>query len=139
MQSPSTSPGLGRDDFSLYKASLPTPENRPPGVCVLPGAGDIKPESTLSSADLDPRRRKILFRCWRRGMREMDYLLGHFADAELPGLPEAELADLERLLDVPDRDVLSWLTGEAPAPAEHETPLLRRLKAFHTHSGPINV
>ena len=97
------------------------------------------PESTLSSAALDPRRRRVLFRCWRRGMREMDFLLGGFADAQLPALPEAELDDLEKLLDVPDRDALAWLTGEAPLPNQFDTPLFRKLKAFHTHAKPINV
>jgi antitoxin CptB len=38
-----------------------------------------------------------------------------------------------------DRDVLMWLTGEAPTPPERQTPFFARLKAFHTHSGPINV
>mgnify|MGYP003344875191 CR=1 FL=1 len=65
--------------------------------------------------------------------------LGGFVDAELPGLPEAELGDLEKLLDVPDRDALAWLTGEAPLPQDYDTPLFRRLKAFHTHAGPINI
>ena len=97
------------------------------------------PESTLSSAALDPRRRRILFRAWRRGLREMDFLIGGFADAHLPTLPDAELDSFEALLDLQDRDVLSWLTGELPLPAEYDTPLYRRLKAFHTHSGPINV
>ena len=97
------------------------------------------PESTLSSAALDPRRRRVLFRCWRRGMREMDFLLGGFADAQLPALPEAELDDLEKLLDVPDRDALAWLTGEAPLPNQFDTPLFRKLKAFHTHVRPINL
>ncbi len=30
-----------------------------------------------TSADLDPRRRRILYRCWHRGIREMDLVLGH--------------------------------------------------------------
>lgn len=97
------------------------------------------PESILSSAALDPRRRRILFRAWRRGMRELDYLLGHFADAQLPALPEAELDDFEALLDAQDRDVLAWLTGGAQTPADFDTPLFHRLKAFHTHARPINL
>ena len=97
------------------------------------------PESTLSSAALDTRRRKILFRCWRRGLREMDYLIGGFADAHLPTLPDADLDALETLLDEQDRDVLSWLTGEAPPPPAFETPLFAKLRAFHTHAGPIHV
>jgi antitoxin CptB len=97
------------------------------------------PESQLSSAELDPRRRRILFLAWHRGMREMDILYGQFADQELPSLPEAQLDELEALMDVPDRDVLMWFTGEAPLPANYDTDLFRRMKTFHTHSGPIHV
>ncbi len=43
---------------------------------------------TRTSADLDPRRRRILFRCWHRGIREMDLMLGQFADAEIGDLPD---------------------------------------------------
>jgi antitoxin CptB len=39
--------------------------------------------TTRSSADLDPRRRRILVRAWRRGIREMDLVIGGFADAEI--------------------------------------------------------
>jgi antitoxin CptB len=97
------------------------------------------PETTLSSAGLDPRRRRILMRAWRRGMREMDYLMGGFADANLKTLSETELDDLEALLEPADRDVLMWLTGEAATPKEFLTPVFAKLKAFHTHNGPINV
>ena len=97
------------------------------------------PESNRSSAELDPRRRRILMRAWRRGMREMDYLMGGFVDAHLPILDAAELDDLEALLEAPDRDVLSWLTGEAATPDAYATPLFAKLRAFHTHLKPIHV
>jgi antitoxin CptB len=84
--------------------------------------------SDLSSAGLDARRRRILFRAWRRGMREMDLVMGQFADAQLPDLSEAELDQFERLLDAPDPSVLAWITGEAPVPADHDTPLFARLR-----------
>ena len=58
--------------------------------------------SALTSAALDERRRRILFRAWRRGVREMDLIMGRFADAHLPTMSEDELAEFERLLDVPD-------------------------------------
>jgi antitoxin CptB len=85
--------------------------------------------SDLSSAGLDARRRRILFRAWRRGLREMDLVMGHFADAELPSMPAAELDQFERLLDAPDPSVLAWITGEEPVPAEYDTPLFARLRA----------
>ena len=36
-----------------------------------------------STVDLDPRRKKILFRAWHRGMREMDLIMGRFAEERL--------------------------------------------------------
>ena len=84
--------------------------------------------SRLSSAALDERRRRILFRAWRRGMREMDLVMGRFADAHLPTMSESELDAFELLLDAPDPRVLAWLTGEELTPAEFDTPLLARLR-----------
>lgn len=94
--------------------------------------------SALPGADLDVRRRRILFRAWHRGMREMDLIMGRFADAEVAGLSASEIEDLERLMEVPDRDLLSWIMGEAPAPENFSTPIFQRLKAFHTHDQPIH-
>ncbi|KRE11165.1 hypothetical protein ASE63_20830 [Bosea sp. Root381] len=95
--------------------------------------------STRTSADLDPRRRKILFRSWHRGMRENDLIMGGFADAHIAGLTDAELDEFERLIEVLDRDLLSWITGEAEVPENYDTELFRRLKAFHHHEKPIHV
>lgn len=95
--------------------------------------------STRSSADLDPRRRKVLFRAWHRGMREMDLIMGRFADAEIGNLSEAELDEFERLIEVLDRDLLSWVTGEAQVPENYDSEVFRRLKAFHQHDKPIHV
>jgi antitoxin CptB len=85
--------------------------------------------SVVSSAGLDARRRRILFRAWRRGMREMDLVMGHFADQELAVMSEADLNEFESLLDAPDPQVLAWITGEAPIPPERDTPLFARLRA----------
>ena len=56
--------------------------------------------------DLSDRLRRLKFRAWHRGMREMDIILGKFADAHLPTLTEAELGEFERLMEEIDRDVL---------------------------------
>src|SRR5215212_3415918 len=93
--------------------------------------------STRTSADFDVRRR-ILFRAWHRGIREMDILMGRFADAELGALSAGELDEFERLIEVPDPDLFRWLTGEGEVPANYDTAVFRRLKSFHTHAGPIH-
>ena len=94
--------------------------------------------STRSSADLDVRRRRNLFRAWHRGIREMDLIMGRFADAEIGTLSEDDLDEFERLIEVPDRDLYRWITGEDEVPANYDTPLFRCLRTFHTHAAPIH-
>ncbi len=72
-------------------------------------------------------------------MRENDLIMGGFADAHIGMLTEAELDEFERLIEVLDRDLLSWITGEAEVPENYDTALFRRLKAFHHHEKPIHV
>ena len=86
--------------------------------------------STRSSEGLDDRRKRLLFRCWHRGTREMDLILGRFADAEIAGLGDDELAELERLIDVPDPDLYAALTGNQPIAPEYAGALFDRIKAF---------
>jgi antitoxin CptB len=88
--------------------------------------------------DLDGRRRRILFRSRHRGMLEMDIILGRFVDAEIANLGPAELDDLEALLDAPDPEVFSWATGEAKPPERFDTPVFRKILAFHAHAGPLH-
>jgi antitoxin CptB len=94
--------------------------------------------STRTSADLHIRRRRILFRAWHRGLREMDLIMGRFADAEIGSMSEADLGEFERLIEVPDRDLFGWITGEVPIPANYDSPVLRRLRDFHSHGAPIH-
>ena len=84
-----------------------------------------------SSEGLDSRRRKLLFRAWHRGMREIDLIMGRFADATIERLTAAELRDFEHLMEVPDREVLAWIIGEAEVPLTHDTALFRRLRDFN--------
>ena len=87
--------------------------------------------TTRSSDGLDARRRRLLFRAWHRGMREMDLIMGRFADAAIAQLSEDELAQFEALIEVPDPQLLAWVTGEAETPADYDTALFRRLRDFN--------
>lgn len=79
---------------------------------------------------MDDRRKKLKFRAWRRGFREIDLILGGFADHHLAALDTAGLDEFERLLDAPDQDVFAWITDQAPAPADYETQTLALIRAF---------
>jgi antitoxin CptB len=86
--------------------------------------------STRSSSGLDDRRKRLLFRCWHRGTREMDLILGRFADIEIAGLTEGELTQLEHLIEAPDPDLYAALTGDKPLDPEYASALFDRIKAF---------
>lgn len=90
----------------------------------------------LSSEGLDPRRRRLLFRCWHRGIREMDLVLGRFADARLPALSDRELDELEGWMEIPDQQMFAFVNGAETAPDELDTPLFRALLAFHRNETP---
>jgi antitoxin CptB len=83
-----------------------------------------------SSEGLDARRRKLLFRSWHRGMREMDLILGSFADAEIGALTETEIDQYENLLDIPDTELLPLITGERTIPEAERTDILLRILVF---------
>jgi len=86
--------------------------------------------STRSSHGLDDRRKRLLFRCWHRGTREMDLILGRFADAEIATLSDGKLGELERLIEVPDPDLYAALTGDMPLAPEFSGPMFARIKAL---------
>jgi antitoxin CptB len=87
--------------------------------------------SQISSEGLDGRRRRLLFRSWHRGIREMDLVLGRFADAQIAVLSDVDLDEFERLLEIPDQQMLAWVIGAEDAPVDIDTALFRRLRAFH--------
>ncbi len=98
------------------------PETDPPETARL----ERTPDEAESSA---VRRRRLRFRSWHRGTREMDLVLGRFADRHLAALDAATLDAYEALLSVPDPELYGWLTGRATVPAAYDTPLMRHLIA----------
>lgn len=81
--------------------------------------------------DPDTRKRRLLFRAWHRGTREMDLMLGRFADSEIDRLGEAEIAAFEKLLDAPEPDIYHWIMGTLPPDPEYDAPLMRKIREFH--------
>ena len=69
--------------------AISTPPGTTSGLLALDGIGTMT-GSTRSSGGLDDRRKRLLFRCWHRGTREMDLILGRFADAEIASLKDDE-------------------------------------------------
>ena len=75
-------------------------------------------------------RKRLRYRSWHRGTREADLLLGRFADAHLAAMDAAQLARFAALLDVPDPDLVDWLTGRLPRPEGHDNDVAALLSRF---------
>ncbi|MFO1130629.1 MAG: succinate dehydrogenase assembly factor 2 [Hyphomicrobiales bacterium] len=78
----------------------------------------------------EARRKRLLWRATHRGIKEMDLLLGGFVAKHLDRFTAADIADLERIMDIPDQDMLSWATKQADVPTEHLSPLLIQVLAY---------
>ena len=85
----------------------------------------------ISSDKLDARRRRLLFRAWHRGIREMDLVLGRFANAQIATLSDAELDEFDAWLEIPDQQMFAYVNGSETPPAELDSALFRRLCDFH--------
>jgi len=85
----------------------------------------------MSGSDLGMRRRRALWRATHRGSKEMDFLLGRFAEAVLDGMNAAEIGVFERLIDTPDPDIeMSLFGGKSVGEADLDE-LIGRLRRFH--------
>lgn len=80
--------------------------------------------------DIFMRRRRMKYRAWHRGTKEMDLVLGPYADAHLDGLDAAGLDRLEKLMDEEDTDLLKWVMGQELPPPSIDRALLAEIIAF---------
>ena len=85
----------------------------------------------MSDPTLENRKRRAVFRAEHRGMQEMDIILGRYAKKHVPFMSEADLIEFESLMEILDRDLFKWFTGEGPVPQDRDTPLFRAICDFH--------
>ncbi len=80
---------------------------------------------------LDHRRKRLVYRANYRGFKEADLILGGYAKANIDTMTDEDITMFEDLLDAKDHDIYAWITGSLPVPANYDTPLLDRLRAFN--------
>lgn len=77
------------------------------------------------------RRKKLRYRAWHRGTKEMDLVLGPFADAHADGMDHGQLDRLEALMDEEDPALLTWVMGQAEPPAHVDRSFLQHVIEDH--------
>ncbi len=76
------------------------------------------------------RLKRLSMRSWRRGIKEMDLILGKYSDQRLQDLRSDQLDLYESLLSENDQDLYAWFTGRLPTPVQHES-ILAEIRDFH--------
>ena len=87
---------------------------------------------TDSPDQLNIERKRLKFRSWHRGTREMDLLLGRFADGRLGALDAGALRAYAALLEQPDPDIYDWVCGRGECPDGPLRPIVAALTEFHS-------
>lgn len=72
--------------------------------------------------------RRLKLRSMRRGIKEMDLILGGFATHGLDELSDAELALYDEMLSESDHDMYQWASGQVAAPARFAALIEKAVK-----------
>lgn len=89
----------------------------------------------MSDSDdlLATRRKRLLFRSRHRGSREMDLLLGRFAERHLQTFSERQLALFEDMLELSDPELYAWLAGRDTPPVALRHDVMKLFLNFKYH------
>jgi antitoxin CptB len=85
---------------------------------------------TSPDKSLDTTRKRLLFRSWHRGTREMDLLLGRFAERNLPTFSKRQVELYEAMLEYNDNDLYDWMSGREQPPAALNHDVIKLLINF---------
>lgn len=72
--------------------------------------------------------KRLNMRSMRRGIKEMDLILMHYAQDKLSGMSDDALDHYDALLSENDQDLYQWCSGQVP-PAEQFADLIADIKA----------
>ena len=81
--------------------------------------------------DHEIRRRRAAYRACHRGTKEMDVVLGRYAQARIPGMTLSELADFERFIALPDPLLTQWFEQRGRPDEEVFAQLVGALRTYH--------
>lgn len=78
--------------------------------------------------DIEDRKRRLLFRAWHRGIKELDLIFGNFIEANVADFTLDDIEWFERLFEEQDHEILAWITSGESVPATFQGPMMARLQ-----------
>jgi antitoxin CptB len=71
-----------------------------------------------------------------RGIKEMDLIMGGFAETNLANMNRADLELFAEILEIPDQQLLSWVTSQESVPQQQKSKMLDDILAFRPRLHP---
>lgn len=78
---------------------------------------------------LENTKKKLIFRSWHRGTKEMDLLMGSFAKGYVPDFSAEEVSQYEDLLGLSDPDLYNWYTKREEIPSNLNNSVMQKFLA----------
>lgn len=82
----------------------------------------------MTEENHETRLKRLKMRSWRRGMKEMDLILGPFSDKAMSQLSVQDLDVYEEMLSENDQELFSWFSGQYQTPTKF-SPIVEHIKA----------
>ncbi len=81
---------------------------------------------SMKLEEIEKKRKRLVFRSWHRGTKEMDLLMGTFADRNVQSFGEDEIAQYDEMLNCSDPDLYNWISGRETPPANQMSNVLQK-------------
>lgn len=86
---------------------------------------------TAQLKPIDERRRRALYRAMHRGTKEMDWMVGRYAEARLIAMDDRELDEFEQFMALPEPSLQAWLMSGTGYDGSAFEALICRIRVFH--------
>jgi antitoxin CptB len=84
---------------------------------------------SMKLEEIEKKRKRLIFRSWHRGTKEMDLLMGTFADRNVHDMSADEIEQYDEMLNCSDPDLYNWISGRETPPANQMSAVLEKFLA----------
>ena len=79
---------------------------------------------------LESWRKRLVYRSWHRGTKEMDLWMGNFADKHVLGFDEQALREYEAVLDINDPELYDMYLQKTSPNSDQNSDVLKMFLGF---------
>ncbi len=78
--------------------------------------------------NLEDRKRRLLFRAWHRGIKELDLIFGNFVETHIKEFTVEDIIWFESLFEENDQEILGWVTNGENVPEKFQGDIMNRIQ-----------